>query len=270
MNKQITANKKKLSADINKAFVAMESAKKNYVFSIINLGEKLIEAKESVGFGEWKEWLKVNSELTFGHEQATKYMKIARHKELVVSMFGSQDFRPSVNQITKAISQKNLLPPITAYDDEIIDRVMIEPSQPLGRGDDGAIDAEFTVVAPQPAPDPNTGTSDDPIEPSAEDDDLERYDQDSVWEPAFEDDQPEEDLQAELKRVKADNAWMKSIFDDDNHTAAAIREIETQKIIKEALQSRIDSLVAENSSLVGKLNNCEARCKKLEKAHAKE
>ena len=55
--------------------------------SVIALGERLLEAKEKVPFGQWEEWLNDNSELSFGRIQASKFMLIARNKTLVLEYF---------------------------------------------------------------------------------------------------------------------------------------------------------------------------------------
>jgi len=80
----------------------MENAKRGYVLAVIELGERLLEAKEKVPFGQWERWLKVNSELTFGHEQATKFMKIAKNRTLVLEYFSDEK---SINSITQAIAE---------------------------------------------------------------------------------------------------------------------------------------------------------------------
>ncbi len=80
----------------------MESAKKGYVNSVIELGERLLEAKEKVGHGRWENLLK--SLLGGGicsQQQAHKYMQIAENKALVLEYFNSET---SVNNLTKAIS----------------------------------------------------------------------------------------------------------------------------------------------------------------------
>lgn len=258
-------SKKQLVLGINKAFSKMESAKKDYVFSVIFLGEKLLEAKEAVGFGEWESFVKVNSELTFGHEQATKYMKIAKHKELVISMFGSQETRLSINSITKAISHEKATikanpDAVTTDEEEILSRVLVDD-------DDDAIEAEFIVVAPH-ADDTHT-TSDTEAAPEDDADWCDIYPDD--WEP--DEDQTNvdvpEDIQTELKKLRELNREMEIVFADDNRTTKAIEEINKLLNVKDALENRIDSLVNENADLMSKLNYWEARCKKLEKSHAK-
>ena len=82
------SNEKKLIAEISKAFLKMESAKKGYVNSVIELGERLLEAKEKVGHGRWENLLK--SLLGGGicsQQQAHKYMQIAENKALVLEYF---------------------------------------------------------------------------------------------------------------------------------------------------------------------------------------
>ena len=57
--------------------------------SVIALGERLLEAKEKVPFGQWEEWLKANSEFAFDERQAQKFMQIAANKLLVLEYFNN-------------------------------------------------------------------------------------------------------------------------------------------------------------------------------------
>lgn len=273
MKSQIAINKKKLAAEINKSYSTMEAAKKNYVFSVIYLGEKLLEARDSVGFGEWEEFVNRNSEFRFGARQARKYMHVAQHKELVITIFGNPDLRPSINQIAKAISAPKPAPaataPVEAGDDEIIDMLMVDPLPTLGQGSKNTTDAEFAPVSPQAIGTPTPSVDPEPVKPGNNEDEEDWYDIDhGDWDTETDDDRPE-DVPAELEALRRRIAWMESIFDDDNHTAAAIREIEKLKTINDGLQNRLDALVAENGQLQGRLNYWESRAKKLEKSNDK-
>lgn len=101
MKNALVPNEKQLVKGIVSAFNRMESAKKSYVISVIELGEKLIEAKKIVPFGQWESWLKANSEFAFGDRQAQKIMLVATNKLLVLEYFSDEN---SVNQLTKAIA----------------------------------------------------------------------------------------------------------------------------------------------------------------------
>ena len=78
------------------------TAKKGYVQSVIELGERLLEAKEIVGHGGWETFVKslLRGEIS-SPQQAWKYMQIAENKALVLEYFNSET---SVNNLTKAIS----------------------------------------------------------------------------------------------------------------------------------------------------------------------
>ena len=67
MSKEIViANEKQIVSGISKAINKMDSAKKGYVNSVIELGEILIQAKIKAGHGNWNSFLNRNSELRFG------------------------------------------------------------------------------------------------------------------------------------------------------------------------------------------------------------
>ena len=102
MSKDLIPNQKLIVSGITKAFNKMENAKKGYVYSVIELGEKLNSAKQIIPHGEWQNWIaKHNSELCFGAIQASKFMQIANNKSLVLEFF---DDEQSINGLTKAIS----------------------------------------------------------------------------------------------------------------------------------------------------------------------
>lgn len=101
MKTALIANEKAIVRDISKAFQRMESAKRGYVCAVIELGEKLILAKEKVPHGQWTAWLKANSEFGFDDRQAQKYMMVSSNKLLVLEYFSDEN---SVNQLTKAIA----------------------------------------------------------------------------------------------------------------------------------------------------------------------
>ena len=63
MSKDLIPNQKLIVSGITKAFNKMENAKKGYVYSVIELGEKLNSAKQIIPHGEWQNWIaKHNSE----------------------------------------------------------------------------------------------------------------------------------------------------------------------------------------------------------------
>lgn len=258
MNNQLVSIKK-VSNEINRAFTQMQKAKKDYVFSVINLGEKLLEAKEYVGFGAWEDYINRNSEFRFDSRQARKYMQIAMHKDLVIALFKDGNMRPSVNQITKAISATKTpsagdCDPENSQDDEGIDRLVMDSSPILGKeGREDIIDAEFTEIKPEPEPPDPAPIADsehvNPPEYTAEDRAKDLID----------------DLTEENKELAEDNKRMRLILEDTNETAAAIKEIDKLKSLNKGLQDRINALVNENAALIKTVNRWERRYKKLQK-----
>lgn len=251
-----------------------QAAATNTMQAAFEIGEILIELKAITPHGKFEDALKNDARVVFGIKHAQRFMKIVSNKAKIVAHSGGEPL--SIREMERLLAKpkKPVAPaPVDTANDEIIDRLVIDPSHPIGRGMDTAIDAEFTAVAPQEVIAPAIGMSSDPAAPpEAAWDDSDYYDvEPDGWEP--EEDQADadgiEDTQAELERLRARNAWMESIFDDDNHTAAAIREIEKLKTIGDALQNRLDAVIAENGQLQGRLNYWETRCKKLEKSNGK-
>ena len=103
MSKELViANEKQIVSGISKAINKMDSAKKGYVNSVIELGEILILAKIKAGHGNWNSFLNRNSELRFGStEQARKIMLIAENKTIVLEFFNNEN---SINGLSNAIS----------------------------------------------------------------------------------------------------------------------------------------------------------------------
>ncbi|WP_027159158.1 DUF3102 domain-containing protein [Methylobacter luteus] len=249
MSKNLVS-KKKLAAGINKAFLAMEKSKKDYVFSVINLGERLLEAKEYVGFGKWDEFINTNSEFAFDIRQAQKYMQIASHKDLVISLFGNHDIRPSINKLAKAISTAKAQ---AGTEIEVtIDEATVDAPSVLGQeGQEEILEGEYTEVEPEPAR---------PALPEPELlDDEEEYSDDDRASDLI------DDLIRENQRLEEDNNRMRVIFEDDNYTAAAIKQIDALKEVEKGLQGRIDGLLNENAEMKRQLNRLDRRCKILEK-----
>lgn len=104
------------------------TAKKGYVNSVIELGERLLEAKEKVPFGQWEEWVKRNSEFRFDERQARKFMQIASNKLLVLEYFNNEN---SVNNLTKAISDASPEQLKNDFKDVFDYRQILHPMQDL-------------------------------------------------------------------------------------------------------------------------------------------
>lgn len=258
MNTQIL-NTKKLSKEINRAFARMERAKTGYVFSVISLGEKLLKARETVGFGGWDRFINDNSELSFGRIQASKYMQIARHKDLVISLFRDGDVRPSVNQLTKAISNATpeqveaakALPAVEKKEQVQSHGRSFPQPLPASMSYDEPIDAEFSEIKPEET-ESGAAPEQESSEPSRNDE-VENL-KDMVHE-----------LQSQIDELTADNDQMHIVFDDDNHTTAAIREISKLKESNRILNERITGLMNEKNEAIRSAKYFKNKAERLEK-----
>jgi hypothetical protein len=267
MNTNLVSTKK-LAVKINKAFKDMERAKKDYIFSVINLGEILLETKQSVGFGKWESFVNLNSELRFGPAQASKYMQIASHRALVLCLFGNQDIKPSINQLTKAISAAKAQEPVSAEieakpvndDDAAINVAMVDSPPIAGKdGQEDVIEGEFieapletqleaapspTLSPPQLEPDP---------EPLTEQNELEE-----LWDLVHE-------LQSQVDELAKENEQMRVIFEDDNHTAAAIKEINKLQELNRVLTERNNGLMSEKNQAIKSVKFWKRKAEALDK-----
>jgi hypothetical protein len=260
-------NTKKLSNEISLAFTHMQKAKKDYVFSVINLGEKLLMAKESVGFGKWDEFVNTNSEFAFDVRQVQKYMQIAKHKDLVIALFNGQDLRLSVNQITKAISAAKApnagnLRLQDETEDEVIEQAMESDHHVLGKaGQEEILEGEFTeipAIAPEP---PETASFIEQAQPESkpapeqpeEPSDLEVL-QDMVCE-----------LQSQIDGLTAENERMRIVFEDDDHIAAATKEFDRLTENNRVLNERNNGLFAEKNEAIKSAKFWKRKAEQLEK-----
>jgi hypothetical protein len=264
MNNQLV-NRKKLITEISKAVFSMERAKRNYVYSVISLGEKLLEARESVGFGQWESFLNDNSELSFGRIQASKYMHIARHKDLVVALFSDGDMRPSVNQITKAISAAKA--PNTGHprlpDDggDVVIETESDHPFPGKAGQKEILEGEFTeisIVAPEP---PEPASSIELAQPESQPA-PEQPEEPSVVE-ALQDMVSE--LQSQVDALTVKYEQMRIVFEDDDHIAAATKEIDRLNEQNRVLSERINGLVAEKNEAIRSVKYWKRKAEQLAK-----
>jgi hypothetical protein len=257
----------KLSNEISLAFTQMQKAKKDYVFSVINLGEKLLKAKDTVGFGKWDEFVNTNSEFAFDVRQAQKYMQIAKHKDLAIALFDGQELRPSVNQITKAISAakaSNRGHPSLPDDggDAVIEQVT-ESDHPFpGKGgSEEILEGEFTEI-PVRAP--------EQLEPASS---IEQVQPESKAVP----EQPEEpidpdvwrdmvyELQSQVDALAAEIERMRIVFEDDDHIAAAMKEINHLTEDNRVLSERINGLLAEKNEVIKSVRYWKRKAEQLKK-----
>jgi len=131
----------------------------------------------------------------------------------------------------------------------------IKDTTSLGKGAlDDVIDGEFTEVKHDPVP---------KQEPKLLHDDEAAYTDEDFARDTL------DDLIRENKQLEDDNNRMLAIFEDDDHTAAAIKEIDKLKEVIRVQETRINGLMNENAAAIGKINSLERRCKRLEKANVK-
>ena len=241
MSKELIPNQKQIVSGISKAFNKMESAKKGYVYSVIELGEKLNFAKEIVPFGHWEKWLNDSSELSFGRIQASKFMQIASNKTLVLEFFNDEN---SINSLTKAISDA------TPEQWEKVEQLQKEEELAklaklavVDAKKDDVIDGEFVEVKkPAPVPAPQIE------EEFTEVEELQGllHEQHSV-----------------AKALQEDNDSLVKIFESSDQITQALKELHIAKEINRGLEGRINGFMVETRELKKAVNYWKSRCKKL-------
>ena len=244
MSKELIPNQKQIVSGISKAFNKMESAKKGYVYSVIELGEKLNSAKELVPFGHWEKWLNDSSELSFGRIQASKFMQIATNKTLVLEFFNDEN---SINSLTKAISdatpeQWEKVEQIKKEEElaELAKLAVVE--LPKAKKDD-VIDGVFVEVKkPAPVPAPQIE------EEFTEVEELQGllHEQHSV-----------------AKALQEDNDSLVKIFESSDQITQALKELHIAKEINRGLEGRINGFMVETRELKKAVTYWKSRCKKL-------
>ena len=235
MSKEIViANEKQIVSGISKAINKMDSAKKGYVNSVIELGEILIQAKIKAGHGNWNSFLNRNSELRFGStEQARKIMLIAENKTIVLEFFNNEN---SINGLSNAISD--------ATPEQIAQVEQIKKDQA-----DKAALAEATAALAETARILKAAQKDEVIEgvfeevitPVVEPEIVERPDED-----------PFEVLQETIDMLSTDNdalqaevESMAKVFESNEQLTTALAEVkkfqELARVLKESLNGSMNS-----------------------------
>ena len=232
MSKELIQNQKQIVLGITKAFSKMENAKKGYVYSVIELGEKLNSAKELVPHGQWEKWLNDHSEWSFGRTQAQKFMLIASNKSLVLEFF---DDEQSINSLTTAIA--NVTPEQIAQVEQLkkeeADRIALaETNKALAEAkaaidnakkQDDVIDGVFEEVK---APEPEVDVR--PVE------------------------DPFDVLQETIEMLEIDNSALQTeiesmakVFESNDQLTTALTEVkkfqELARVLKESLNGAMNS-----------------------------
>lgn len=233
MSKDLIPNQKLIVSGITKAFNKMENAKKGYVYSVIELGEKLNSAKELVPHGEWENFLNVSSEGTFGRKQAHKFMQIANNKSLVLEFF---DDEQSINGLTKAISD--------ATPEQIAQVEQIKKDQA-----DKAALAEATAALAETARILKAAQEDEVIEGVFEEVKAPIVEPEIIERPV---EDPFEVLQETIEMLSTDNdalqaevESMAKVFESNEQLTTALAEVkkfqELARVLKESLNGSMNS-----------------------------
>lgn len=230
MSKELIPNQKQIVSGISKAFNKMENAKKGYVYSVIELGEKLNLAKELVPHGSWNLFLNAHSEFAFEGRQAQKFMQIANNKALVLEFF---DDEQSVDSLTKAIA--NVTPEQIAQVEQIkkdeADRIALAEANKAeakaaldnAKKQDDVIDGEFVEVK-KPAPVIEERPVEDPLDILQETIDM---------------------LEADNAILQTEMASIVKVLDANDQLTAALAEVkkyqELARVLKESLNGSMNS-----------------------------
>lgn len=247
-------SKAQLIQDFNNAqqgFIDSVNKSMEYAFQ---MGDILIQLKEITLHGQFESVLKNEARFAFGIRYAQTLMKVAKHKAYILEHNNGEML--SVREMERIVSKKpsKQPEPIAAIDD---DAATVKGQPSIGQeGKEEVIEGEFIEVSstePDPAPPalPSPELEPEPLEESYTELDQLR---DTVAA-----------LAEENARLEADNNRMRAIFEDDNHTAAAIKENDKLASINVGLQARIDGLLNENAAMQRQLNKLDRRCKMLDK-----
>ncbi len=242
--------------DAQKGFIDSVNQSMEYAFQ---MGDILIQLKEITPHGQFESVLKNETRFAFGERYAQMLMKIAANRSLVLEH--SKGEALSIREMNKLISDTKKATKSAGNSESdgeaTINATAVKSQQSFGKeGRGDVIEGEYTDVSnnePDPAPPalPSPELESEPLEESYTELDQLR---DTVAA-----------LAEENARLEADNNRMRAIFEDDNHTAAAIKENDKLASINTGLQSRIDGLLNENSAMQRQLNKLDRRCKMLDK-----
>lgn len=224
------------------------------------MGEILSEIKKITPHGKFEKVLKYDLHGVFGIRHAQKLMRLSEGKELILSI--SDGVNMTIDRALLLISESRQIkaepmpvPVVDPAEPVVADEVVTPPSPGKGCPEN----VEYTPFVDVPLPEVKQG-SDLPQEPTYySDDDL------------AEDMAPDVFVD-EMANLVARNEYLEGlfiIFEDDDHTAAAIKKIgELQAGIK-GLESQVNMYQNENAAMKKLLNHLESQRKSLEKANVK-
>jgi hypothetical protein len=233
-----TAIKQELIAGFREAqngFIDSLNKSMEYAFQ---MGDILIDIKRITPHGQFEEVVKCDLQVVFGMRQVQKLMRISAHKSIILEAGKSEPL--TIDRALALIAVPKTTPKTEI---EEISGIKDTPSLCKGALED-VIEGKFTEAGH------------DSLCPIVDNEEYSDADDAS--------DQIR-DLIEENKRLEDDNAGMLIIFEDDDHVAAAIREIDKLKAINIGLESRLNGLMNENAAMKKQLNYLDSRCKKLDK-----
>ncbi|WP_202050734.1 hypothetical protein [Candidatus Methylomicrobium oryzae] len=218
--------------DLDKAqqgFIESAQTTMEYAFQ---MGETLNKLKKITPHGQFESLLKNETRFVFGVRYAQMLMKIAANKPLVLESSKGEAF--SVREMYRLISNAKKPQEVPVSDHPFFGKA----------GKEEIIEGEFTEIKPEPTP---PAPPPPPPEPEQSSNNEAYGGEDRVQDCI-------NDLIEENKRLAADYAYMREIFEDDNQTARAVREIEKLQKLNRLLEGRINALTNENAELVKQVN----------------
>lgn len=250
-------NEKQILTGIKKAFDAMESSKKSYVYSVIELGEKLIEAKIKAGHGNWEKFCESSLKSALGgrissSRQALKYMEVAENKLLVLEYFSDEN---SVNNLTKAISDASpeQLEKVKQLEAEEEQKRLAAEAEKLAKAEakkqPEITEGEFIEVKPKVGQKEEVKTGFVQIDAK----ELEKI-EDNMHE-----------LASLNKSISKDNDSMERVFNANDQLSAAAKEIRRLNGLNTSLEGRLNGFMVERNALIKEAKYWRSRFEKLEK-----
>ncbi len=216
------------------------------------MGEILSEIKKITPHGKFEKVLKYDLHGVFGIRHAQKLMRLSEGKELILSI--SDGVNMTIDRALLLISESRQIkaepmpvPVVDPAEPVVPDEVVTQPS--IGKeGSENIEYAEFIDIA---LPEVKQGSA-LPQEPTD-------YSDDDLAE-----DMAGDVVVDELANLVARNEYLEGlfiIFEDDDHTASAIKRIGELTAVNAVLESQVNMYLNENAVLKSRLNHLESQRK---------
>lgn len=263
-SKQLSVKEEKKIIDgINKDYDRLQSIGKDYIHTYISLGEKLSKAKEKVPHGGWEKWVNLKFNLRFGSAQATKYMKVAAQKELVLAIVNRSDEPIYLDNLTSRITKATEEEKAEA---ERLKQELVEQEEAKRRAEEEkkkqkeieraskiAEEARKLEVTTKPAENPE-------IESVETDDETSRLKKEiEELKEAY------QEQTSEFEEALSDNVSMAKVFDSNDQLKAALDEASKLREQNRLLNERMNGLVREKSEAIRQVKYWKNEFLKLEK-----